>query len=101
VIVPLAEELAFRGYLLRRIVRDDFWEVDLATASRHPLAVLGSSLVFGALHGAFIAGTLAGIAYALVLRRRGRLGDAIVAHAITNALLVVYTLVTGDWSLMA
>jgi exosortase E/protease (VPEID-CTERM system) len=101
VIVPLAEELAFRGYLLRRMVRDDFWEVELASAARRPAAVLLSSVVFGLLHGAFIAGTLAGIAYALVLRRRGRLGDAILAHAVTNALLVGYTLVTGDWSFLA
>jgi exosortase E/protease (VPEID-CTERM system) len=101
VIVPLAEELAFRGFLLRRIVRDDFWDVDLAAAARNPAAVLVSSVVFGLLHGAFIAGTLAGIAYALVLRRRGRLGDAIVAHAVTNLLLLGYTLWTGDWSFMA
>ena len=101
VVVPLAEELAFRGYLLRRFVRDDFWEVDLAAAARRPAAVLLSALVFGLLHGAFLAGTLAGLAYALVLRPRGHLGDAVLAHAVTNALLVVYTLVTGDWSFMA
>jgi exosortase E/protease (VPEID-CTERM system) len=101
VIAPLAEELAFRGFLLRRIIRDDFWEVDLSAAARHPAAVLISALVFGLLHGAFIAGTLGGIAYALVLRRRGKLGDAILAHALTNALLLVYTLWTGDWSFMA
>ena len=101
VIVPLSEELAFRGYLLRRIVRDDFWDVDLAAAARRPVAVIASALVFGLLHGAFIAGTLAGVAYALVLRHRGRLGDAILAHAVTNALVVGYTLLTGDWSFMA
>jgi CAAX prenyl protease-like protein len=101
VIVPLSEELAFRGYLLRRIVRDDFWDVDLSAAARRPVAVIVSSLVFGLLHGAFIAGTLAGVAYALVLRHRGRLGDAILAHAVTNALVVGYTLLTGDWSFMA
>jgi exosortase E/protease (VPEID-CTERM system) len=100
VIVPLAEELAFRGYLLRRLVRDDFWEVDPADAARRPGALAVSALVFGALHGAFVAGTLVGVAYALLLRKRGRLGDAVVAHAVTNALLVVYTLATGDWSFM-
>jgi exosortase E/protease (VPEID-CTERM system) len=101
VIVPLTEELAFRGFLLRRLVSAEFWDFEYAAAARRPVAVVLSSLVFGALHGAFIAGTLAGIAYALVLRLRGRLGDAIVAHAITNALLVLYTLLTGDWSYMA
>jgi exosortase E/protease (VPEID-CTERM system) len=101
VIAPLTEELAFRGYLLRRLVRDDFWDVDLAAAARHPVAVPVSALVFGALHGSFVAGTIAGLAYALVLRRRGRLMDAVVAHATTNALLFGYTVVTGDWSFLA
>jgi hypothetical protein len=54
-----------------------------------------SALVFGLLHGAFIAGTLAGIAYALDPAAPGKLGDAIVSHAVTNALLVVYTLWTA------
>jgi exosortase E/protease (VPEID-CTERM system) len=101
VMAPLAEELAFRGFLLRRLVRDDFWDVDLTAAARRPVALGVSALVFGALHGAFLAGSLAGLAYALLLRRRGRLGDAVVAHAVTNALLVVYTLLTGDWAFMA
>jgi membrane protease YdiL (CAAX protease family) len=40
---------------------------------------------------------LAGLAYGLVYRRRGRLGDAIVAHGVTNALLALWVVVTGDW----
>ena len=45
-------------------------------------------MLFGALHGSFLAGTLAGVAYGLVLLRRGRLIDAVVAHAVTNGLLL-------------
>jgi hypothetical protein len=29
----------------------------------------------------------------------GRLGDAVLAHAVTNALIVAYVLATGTWSL--
>ena len=37
------------------------------------------------MHGRWLAGTIAGMCYALVMYRRGELGDAISAHAITNA----------------
>jgi hypothetical protein len=39
------------------------------------------------------------MAYALVLYRRGELGDAIAAHAITNALIAAYVLAIGAWTL--
>jgi CAAX prenyl protease-like protein len=90
-IVPVAEELAFRGYLLRRLIAQDFTEVDKRQLT--PLAVIGSSLAFGALHpGALLAACLAGAAYALAQATRGRTGDAIVAHALTNGCIAVYVI---------
>jgi exosortase E/protease (VPEID-CTERM system) len=97
VTVPIAEELAFRGYLTRRLIDPEFERVALGTFT--PLAFVVSSLLFGVMHGRWLAGTLAGMAYALVLYRRGELGDAIAAHAITNALLAAYVLTTGRWLL--
>jgi exosortase E/protease (VPEID-CTERM system) len=97
VTVPLAEELAFRGYLARRLIARDFERVPLERLSW--LAVLGSALAFGMLHHRVVAATLAGIAYGVVARRRGSLADAVVAHATTNAFLAVWVLWTGNWSL--
>ena len=48
---------------------------------------------------ALIAGTIAGVAYGLMAARRGQLGDAIVAHATTNAMLAAWVLAMGAWSL--
>jgi len=56
-------------------------------------------MLFGALHGRWLGGTLAGMAYALALYRRGEVVDAIVAHATTNALIAGFVLATGSWSL--
>jgi exosortase E/protease (VPEID-CTERM system) len=95
VVVPLAEEIAFRGYLLRRLVDADFRGVSPGRFTW--LAILGSSVLFGALHGRWLAGTLAGMAYAGAFYRRGRLGDAVLAHATTNGLLTALALTTGDW----
>jgi membrane protease YdiL (CAAX protease family) len=49
--------------------------------------------------GRWLAGTLAGMLYAIALYRRGQLVDAVLAHGTTNALLAVYVLTTGSWSL--
>ena len=96
VTVPIAEELAFRGFLLRRLVSADFERADFRNTSL--FALLGSSMAFGLMHGArWFAGSLAGLVYALVLRRRGRIGEAIAAHATTNALLAIWVIARGDW----
>jgi exosortase E/protease (VPEID-CTERM system) len=96
-LVPVAEELAFRGYLLRRLVSADFEQV---LPSRFTwLSFLGSSLIFGLVHGRWLAGTLAGLAFAGAVYRRGRLADAVVAHMTTNALIAALVLADGRWSL--
>lgn len=97
VTVPLAEELAFRGYLTRRLQASDFTRI--APGRLTWFALMASSLLFGALHGRWLAGTLAGVVYAWAYHRRGRLSDAILAHATTNALLTAHVLITGDWPL--
>ncbi|NQX88714.1 MAG: exosortase E/protease, VPEID-CTERM system [Halioglobus sp.] len=94
--VPLAEELAFRGYLLTRLAGE---EPTMHSRIRFNLfAFLVSSLLFGLMHGDWLAGILAGMAYAWVRYRSGRLGDAIVAHMITNMMLSFYVLITQQWS---
>ncbi len=96
-VVPLIEELAFRGFLARRIHAADFESV---AAERLPWPGIAlSALAFGLLHRSLIAGVLAGIAYALIYRRHGRISEAVWAHAITNAALVAAAFATGDWAL--
>jgi membrane protease YdiL (CAAX protease family) len=45
-----------------------------------------------------LLGTLAGLAFAAALRWRGRVGDAVAAHAVSNLLLAVWVLGFGDWA---
>jgi len=98
VTVPIAEELAFRGFLMRRLVSADFESVDWRRFAFFP--VLISSVAFGVLHGdRWLAGTIAGVLYAVALHWRGRIGDAVVAHAVTNALLAAWVLSSGNWRL--
>jgi len=95
--VPIAEELAFRGFLPRRLIDDDIEHVPVGTFTW--LSFLASSLAFGVMHGAdWQRATLAGLAFALALYHRRRLSDAIVAHATTNAFLGGYVIATGAWT---
>jgi exosortase E/protease (VPEID-CTERM system) len=93
--VPLAEELAFRGFLTRQLISGDFKSVPMGRFTWQSFLI--SSLLFGLLHGRWLAGTLAGMAFALSFYRRRRLGDAVIAHALTNLLLAIYVLATSAW----
>ena len=95
-VAPLVEELAFRGYLIRRIGSTDFTAVPAGRFN--PWGMIISSVLFGLMHDRVFAGTVAGLAYAYSLRRRGELADAVIAHATTNASLAALVLATGDWS---
>jgi exosortase E/protease (VPEID-CTERM system) len=98
VMVPMVEELAFRGYLTRRLQARDFRLVPLSQFTWPSFLI--SSAAFGALHGpCWLPACLAGILFALVLYHRGSLVDAIVAHATTNGLIATYVFCTGQWSL--
>jgi exosortase E/protease (VPEID-CTERM system) len=103
VTVPIAEELAFRGYLARRLISREFDQVSFSSLT--VLSIGLSSLVFGLEHMKNLMdwqhlalGTLAGVAFAAALRWRGRMGDAVVAHAVSNLLLAAWVLGLGDWA---
>ena len=95
--VPLAEELAFRGYLARRFITRDFDQLPFRSLTLLPIAL--SSVAFGLMHGHnWIVGIVAGLAFAAVLRSKGRIGDAVAAHATANLMLAVWVLSRGDWA---
>ncbi len=95
VLVPMAEELAFRGFLLRRLIAADFQAVSLRRFALLSFVIL--SLCFGALHSRWLAGSLCGMLFALAVYRRGRLADAVLAHAVANALIAACVLLGGAW----
>jgi exosortase E/protease (VPEID-CTERM system) len=96
-VIPLAEELAFRGYLTRRLIAVDFESVPIGRFTWLPLVI--SSAAFGLLHGRWLAGMIVGFLYGLALYRRGKLADAVVAHAVTNGLIAATVLTTGDYAM--
>ncbi|HEY3851887.1 MAG TPA: exosortase E/protease, VPEID-CTERM system [Steroidobacteraceae bacterium] len=96
--VPLAEELAFRGYLMRRLTHQDFEVVSFRNV-RWPALTL-TAVAFGLLHGSlWWPALLAGLAYGWLVIRTDKIGEAVVAHSVTNAWLAAYVLTFGQWQL--
>ncbi len=97
-IVPIAEELPFRGYLHRALARRRFEEA--APAAFTWTAFLVTSLLFGAMHGRWLAGALAGAAFALALYRSKSLSGPITAHIAANAVIAVWAVAAERWDLL-
>jgi membrane protease YdiL (CAAX protease family) len=74
---------------LRRLAGRSFEDVDPRGIGWMPLIV--SACAYAAVSGSFWTLWPAGLLYGLAYRRRGRLGDAIVAHAVANFLAVVFS----------
>ncbi|MGE4325118.1 MAG: exosortase E/protease, VPEID-CTERM system [Pseudodonghicola sp.] len=91
-LVPVIEEGFFRGYLLARLDTGG-WPMRIA-------AIAVSTAAFALLHGRILEAGVAGVIFALVMLRRGRLADAIVSHAVANTIVAAAAVLSGDWSLI-
>jgi CAAX prenyl protease-like protein len=95
-LVPPVEELFWRGWAMRWIVASDFEKIPLGTY--HAAAFWMVALLFAAEHGPYWeVGLATGIIYNWWMVRTRTVSDCIVAHAVTNGLLSVYILATGQY----
>ncbi|MBV6431616.1 MAG: hypothetical protein IANPNBLG_01748 [Bryobacteraceae bacterium] len=95
-LVPIIEELFWRAWLMRWLIRPDFQAVALGSYTAQSFWV--SAAVFAAEHGTYWdVGLAAGILYNWWMIRVKSLGDCILAHAVTNAALSAYVLLSGNW----
>jgi hypothetical protein len=95
VVVPIAEELFWRSFLLRWLERPEFLRV--APGAVGLRALLMSSVLFALEHSQWLAGFIAGLAYGWIYMRTGKIWVPILAHALTNGLLGGWILWTADW----
>jgi len=97
-VVPVIEELVFRGYLHRALVGRRFESV--APAAFSWAAFLITSLLFGAMHGRWLAGALAGAAFAVALYRSKSLSGPVAAHVAANGFIAAWALAAQRWELL-
>jgi hypothetical protein len=94
-LVPVMEELFWRSFLMRWIARHQFEALPPQLVGAR--AILLSTFVFMLAHTLWLAAIIAGLAYALLYVRSGKLWLPVIAHAVTNGGLGLYVVVTGQW----
>lgn len=98
-VVPVIEEFFLRGFLMRFVMRPNWWEVPFGQVNRTAV-IVGTAIPMlmhtGELLAAFVWFSL--ITWLMVRTRS--IWDCVVAHAVTNLLLGVYVVTTGNWQLM-
>jgi CAAX prenyl protease-like protein len=96
VFVPIAEELFWRGWLMRWIISPRFKEIPLGAWSARGFWVV--AVLFAVEHGAlWDVGLAAGVLYNWWMLRTRSLGDLFLAHGVTNACLSAYVVLAGRW----
>jgi CAAX prenyl protease-like protein len=95
-IVPVMEELFWRSFLMRWLDNPTF---EACVPQRIGMrAIVLSSFVFMLAHTLWLAAIVAGLAYAWLYVRTGKLWVAVIAHAVTNAVLGAWVVVTRNWA---
>jgi len=94
-LVPVMEELFWRSFLMRWIESPRFEGVDPFKVGLR--AIVLSTFVFVLAHTLWLAAAIAGLAYAFLYVKTGKLWAAVIAHAVTNGVLGVWVVMTKNW----
>ena len=95
-LVPILEELFWRGWLPRWVVNPDWKSVPLARYTT--FAFVASAVLFAAEHGPYWeVGLACGLIYNWWFWRTKSLGDMVLVHAVTNGALSAFVFATGKY----
>jgi CAAX prenyl protease-like protein len=95
VLVPIAEELFWRGFLLRWLIDVDWQKVRLGEFSWQSFGIV--TLMFTAAHPEWFAAAAYCMLINCLLYWKKDLWQCIVAHAVSNLVLVIYVLISKEW----
>lgn len=97
VVVPLLEEIFWRGFLLRHLMKDPFDQVPFGARSWPAFAWVAG--LFGVAHWGpdFWPAVITGALYNGVAYSTRSLGACVIAHSTTNLLLGGYLFYTQQW----
>lgn len=97
VVVPLIEEIFWRGFLLRYLINERFSAVPFGAFSWVSFMIV--TLAFGFSHSRadWVAGIVTGALYNIVAHRSKSLASCVIAHATTNLLLGAWIMATRQW----
>ncbi len=95
-VVPIIEEMFLRGFLMRFMTSENWWTLPLGAVSRN--AIYAGTLYGMLTHPAELLAAAAWFSLVtwLMLRTKN-IWDCVLAHAMTNLLLGVWVVTTGEW----
>ena len=94
-VIAVIEEFFWRGFLYRWVMDRRFLQVKLSEFDWEAFIIVCA--VFGLEHNRWLAGVVAGAAYALLMIRTRDIWAACLAHVVTNLLLGIYVLATASY----
>lgn len=97
IVVPLLEEVFWRGFLLRYLINERFTAVEPGTFSWLSFAAVTIAFGFAHSRADWVAALICGALYNLVAYRTRSLASCVLAHATTNLLLGVWIMQTRQW----
>jgi uncharacterized protein len=97
IVVPLIEEIFWRGFLLRYLIDNNFTRVAIGAFSW--LSFLAVAILFMLAHAGpdWPAALMTGALYNLVAYRTRSLATCVLTHAVTNLLLGLWIMRTAQW----
>jgi len=95
-LVPVMEELFWRSFLMRWVQSPQFESVVPQQVGLK--AIVLSTFVFTLAHTLWLAAAIAGLAYAWLYKRTGKLWVPVIAHAVTNGMLGAWVVSTQQWA---
>ena len=96
IIVPLVEEIFWRGFMLRWLIDSDFTKVPFGTFQWKSFSIVALLFMLEHTPPDWPAALLTGALFNLVAIRTRSLSSCVLVHAITNLGLGLYILRTGD-----
>ena len=97
VVVPLVEEIFWRGFLLRYFINEKFYAVPIGAFSWLSFAVVAIGFGFAHSRADWIAALITGALYNCVAYRTKSLASCVLTHAITNLFLGLWIMKTRQW----
>jgi hypothetical protein len=97
VVVPLLEEIFWRGFLLRYLIAEDFTKVAFGTFSWLSFAAVTLAFCLAHSRPDWPAALITGALYNVVAYRTRSLSSCVLAHALTNLALGLWIMATKQW----
>ena len=96
IVVPIIEEFFLRGFVMRFVIDLDWWKVPFGTLT--PIAIAAGTLLPVSSHPAeMLAAAVWFTSVTWLMFKTRNIWDCVVAHCVTNLLLGIYIVASGDW----